>query len=176
MYNKELSDIKITKDRGYAYFIDYAHPLACGNSGKVYLHRHIASLTLGRWLVNEEHVHHIDANKLNNTPDNLIVLSPSEHSSIHKPDTKSELICPICGIEFLPKEVTIRFCSNKCAYSNNIKNKELTKEYLDELIPIYSWVELGRLLGYSNNGIKKRAIALGCKIPVRRKCRVGVKG
>lgn len=176
MYNKELPEIKITKDKGYAYFIDYGHPLACGNSGKVYLHRHIASITLGRWLVTEEQVHHIDTNKLNNNPDNLKILSSSEHSRLHKPDTKSKLICSICSIEFLPKQVGVIFCSNKCAHSNNIKNKELTKEYLNDLIPKHSWVELGKLLGYSNNGIKKRAIALGCDIPVRRKCRAGVRG
>lgn len=45
-----------------------------------------------------------------------------------------------------------------------IKNREITKEELDRLIPKYSWVALGKLFGYSDNGIKKRAIALGCTI------------
>jgi hypothetical protein len=176
MYNKELPEIKVTKDKGYAYFIDYTHPLACGNSGKVYLHRHVASIAAGRWLNCDEQVHHEDNNKLNNAIDNLKILSASEHSKIHKPDTKTELICPICQSLFIPKEVGIVFCSNACAKHNNIKNKEITREYLNELIPKYTWVELGKLLGYSDSGIKKRAKSLGCEIPIRRKCRVGVRG
>ena len=37
-----------------------------------------------KYLNPELHVHHIDNDKLNNDPNNLIILSPSEHMKVHK--------------------------------------------------------------------------------------------
>ena len=51
-------------------------------AGKI-LYRTIAERNLGRPLKDDEEVHHIDGNHLNNSPDNLQVLSASEHSVIH---------------------------------------------------------------------------------------------
>lgn len=51
-------------------------------SGKV-LYRFLAELKIGRKLLPGEEVHHIDGNHLNNNPDNLLVVSASEHSKIH---------------------------------------------------------------------------------------------
>lgn len=51
-------------------------------NGKV-VHREIMEKKLGRKLRSDEEVHHIDGNHFNNDPDNLIVLSKSEHSKIH---------------------------------------------------------------------------------------------
>jgi hypothetical protein len=48
--------------------------------------------------------------------------------------------------------------------SLKIKDKTITKDILDELIPLMSWVDLGKMFGYSDNGIKKRAKALGCDV------------
>lgn len=48
-----------------------------------YLHRVIAEQKYGRELKPTEHVHHLDHDKLNNSPDNLVVLSPTEHASYH---------------------------------------------------------------------------------------------
>lgn len=78
-------------------------------------------------------------------------------------------VCPVCNIEFKQKESSQVYCSVACVniyqkHNSIPKNKEVTKELLDKLIPVYSWTVLGRLLGYSDVGIKKRAIALGCDI------------
>ena len=43
------------------------------------LHRHIMEQHLGRKLETWEHVHHIDDNSLNNSIENLVVLSNSDH-------------------------------------------------------------------------------------------------
>jgi hypothetical protein len=97
-YNKEikLSDKLIC---GYQYFCDMHCPLA-NSSGYVYYHRYIASVKVGHWLSPEEHVHHIDGNKLNNDPDNLMILDHYEHGVMeqYRERENTELKrCIICG-------------------------------------------------------------------------------
>ena len=49
-----------------------------------HLHRQVAERMLGRPLREGEVVHHIDGNKLNNAPENLMVLSSqAEHARLH---------------------------------------------------------------------------------------------
>lgn len=47
------------------------------------LHRLIMSAALGRQLLTEEHVHHIDGDTLNNSLENLEILSAAEHARVH---------------------------------------------------------------------------------------------
>jgi hypothetical protein len=46
-------------------------------------HRLVMQRLIGRPLRHEEHVHHIDGDKLNNDPGNLQIVSPTEHISLH---------------------------------------------------------------------------------------------
>jgi len=51
---------------------------------RVLEHRLVMEKELGRKLGSWEHVHHIDGDKLNNDPLNLLVLTNSEHRKLHK--------------------------------------------------------------------------------------------
>lgn len=46
-------------------------------------HRIVAEQMLGRPLVKGEVVHHIDGDKHNNSPENLAVMTQSEHIKLH---------------------------------------------------------------------------------------------
>ncbi|MFO5742549.1 HNH endonuclease, partial [Klebsiella pneumoniae] len=49
----------------------------------VYEHRVVGEDTIGRSLYDDEEVHHLDENKLNNHPDNLLILPQSQHLKLH---------------------------------------------------------------------------------------------
>jgi hypothetical protein len=96
-----IGDIKVDKTKGYEYINDPSHPLA-NKSGKVYVHRIVASEMLGRWILPEEHVHHIDGNKRHNDPENLQILSASEHARLeiklrNLAAGKEDIFCSSCG-------------------------------------------------------------------------------
>jgi hypothetical protein len=166
MYTKEV--VLTAWNNGYQCFYDKDHPLAT-TDGRVAYHRHIASLNLGRWLTPDEHVHPINGDKEDNDISNLEVLTLSEHAKKHHAKAyEVEATCIECGIIFIKPKLVSKYCSTKCGNLNNIKNREITKKVLDYLIPTHSWVALGKLFNYSDKGIKKRAIALGCNIPVRK--------
>jgi hypothetical protein len=51
-------------------------------------HRVIAEQMSGRKLLRNEHVHHIDGDKHNNDPSNLMILSASDHAKLHAAEKK----------------------------------------------------------------------------------------
>lgn len=67
-------------------FHENVHGYLVVSDGKVkdYLHRVVAKNYLGRDLEPGEHVHHLDGDKTNNEPSNLIVLSRSAHTKLHR--------------------------------------------------------------------------------------------
>lgn len=161
-------ELKIAKDTAYQYFIDYNHPLATGNSGRVYYHRHVVSLKEGRWISSKEHVHHIDENKLNNNPNNLEILSNSDHTKKHKETLCIELECPACSKLFVQKYTTQLYCSNLCSSRSNIKLDFLSKEDLEYLIWTEPYTQLANKFNCSDTGIRKWAERLKCMMPPSR--------
>lgn len=167
MYNKEIKLGKGLVAYSYKYFIDKEHPLASKPDGIVLYHRHVFSLKIGRWILGSEEVHHVDENPLNNDPDNLEILSKSEHARLHRNTQYFTKPCKYCNKDVsytVCSKLSVTYCSDNCKHKDSIKDKSLTKEILNELIPKYSWTALGEMFGYTDNGIKKRAKVLGCDI------------
>lgn len=55
----------------------------CERGRRIYAHRALAEKILGRNLERLEQVHHIDLNRKNNIPSNLIVLLSGDHQALH---------------------------------------------------------------------------------------------
>lgn len=177
MYNKEVNIGTGLVAYKYKYFLDKEHPLASKPDGIVLLHRHIVSIKLGRWIRSEEHVHHLDENSLNNHPDNLVVLTKQEHGKLHNSPMQEDRQCVFCKNLFTVIVTSDQvYCSNKCRGLDSVKDKAITKEALEELMPFNTWTSLGELFNYTDNGIKKRAKALGCDCSlIRTKRKTGSK-
>jgi hypothetical protein len=68
------------------YVMVYAPTNAMAQStGYVGEHRLVMSEIIGRPIADNEVVHHIDENRANNVPDNLQLMTRSEHTLLHKP-------------------------------------------------------------------------------------------
>jgi len=68
---------------GYRYIWNPDHP-ACTKYGYVMEHRLVMEEFLGRYLTEDEHVHHINDIKTDNRIENLQIMSNSEHYSYHQ--------------------------------------------------------------------------------------------
>ena len=166
MYEK---DVKISNSliNGYQYFCDSEHPLS-NSSRWIYYHRHVASIKYGRWLSECELVHHIDGNKTNNDPENLIVLGKSEHSVLEnslRGNIKEDVFCKKCGI-LLPKYTEKKeenLCS-KCSCQSRRKFDPSVDE-LNNLVWSMPMTEVAKIFSVSDRAIKKRCVLLGIEIP-----------
>ena len=142
------------------------HPTANAD-GWMKEHRYVAEKKLGRLLKPEEVVHHLDEDKFNNDPDNLIVFKTnSDHSAFHKgceavldgdvywcPDKiVRKKLCPCCGEKY------IMYDSNMCAACSHLLQRRIdrpNKEELLELIKTKPFVEIGKMYGVTDNAIRK---------------------
>lgn len=69
-------------------------------------HRSVAESAMGRPLTTDEKVHHVDQNKLNNDPTNLLVLGVLAHGKLHAamadyPDLDQRAWLKVCGFPFI---------------------------------------------------------------------------
>lgn len=71
-----------THTKGYRMVRGNGHPRTNPN-GYVMEHILVAEKKIGRSLKDREVVHHVDNDKTNNHPDNLVVMSIGEHAHIH---------------------------------------------------------------------------------------------
>lgn len=142
--------------------------------GYVYTHVLVAEKKLGRYLKPEEYVHHVDGNKYNNEPDNLIVFKTgADHAAFHKgvemiqdgdvwycPNkrTNNKEICPVCNINY--KDAQADMCSD--CWSKSIATfikdtciERPSREVLKEKIKTGNFVQIGKEYNVSDNTIRK---------------------
>lgn len=144
------------------------HPKAKAN-GCVAEHRLVAEKIVGRYLKDEEVVHHMDEDRTNNNIDNLIVfVSNEDHTRYHHRNImiknedgthfspkRNPIKCKYCKKEFTPRETKVKYCSVECCKLNNRKTIRPNKEELEVLIKENSFVKLGEMFGVSDNAIRK---------------------
>lgn len=152
------------------------HPNARSN-GTILEHRYIAEQKLGRYLTSDEVVHHVDENKRNNNPDNLIVFrTAADHSRYHKIGILKEMedgtyICPIpeerirqcpyCKKYFISSSDFLRIhCSNECRIKDDnerFENREdrPDKETLSKLIYSTPFTKIAEMYNVSDNAVRR---------------------
>ncbi len=124
---------KVVKKGKYKYAVVPEHPKAI-RGGYVLEHRVLMENHLGRILKDDEIVHHMDNNGLNNSISNLKVMESTEHRRLHATTGRTcvDLICPNCGKVFSREVRNTRGkkepkCSRKCngEYSRKIQLNRL---------------------------------------------------
>lgn len=163
---------------GYPALYMPSHPRAYA-SGMVYEHILKAEEKLGRNLLPEEVVHHIDHNRINNSYENLLIFASQEdHGRFHATDENMEYLvkkengsytCPMENVKHLFKRTRARFCPicGRRNYHNNLyctdcvkkyhpysKNK-LEKEELKQLIRTTPFTTIGKQCGVTDNAVRK---------------------
>lgn len=97
------------------------------DGSRILEHRWVMEQVLGRKLRSDEHVHHINHDRLDNRPENLEVVSPAEHGLRHTVHPISKP-CVICGKEFTPhktKRVRAQTCGFECKRALlSLRNRE----------------------------------------------------
>ena len=79
---------KLDKKLGYVRVYCPLHPKA-NTWGYVYEHRLIVEGMIGRQLTDQEHIHHINGKRWDNSPENLQIMTPSEHGIITAKNNES---------------------------------------------------------------------------------------
>jgi hypothetical protein len=100
--NNEKQGHKYVTPQGYVAIKVGKHPMAYSD-GYILEHRLVMSQHLGRALATDEHIHHIDGNKQNNSIENLQIIENSEHQILH------ESSCRLNTAEAIEKRVKTRW-------------------------------------------------------------------
>ena len=143
---------------GYKMVYKPDHP----KSNKIgYVREHVLVMEnhIGRYLTDEEVVHHKDRNRSNNELENLQLLLRREHNRLHAKDEalkrgrhlREEKVCPICG------KHTARFGTlcRTCATKKQTKIKLPSLEELQNLIDTLHLEEVARRVGVTSNALRR---------------------
>jgi endogenous inhibitor of DNA gyrase (YacG/DUF329 family) len=115
-------EVVVYKGRAYIQKPEVAKPYKHGYVNRA---RYIMSCILGRELLSEEHVHHVNGDSLDDRPENLRLLMRTDHIRLHRDKggggrgKTMDKTCPICGNSFkvAPSDARrgkAKYCSLKC--------------------------------------------------------------
>lgn len=148
---------------GYKLIYMPEHPRVIGTSGCVYEHIIIAEQKLGRLLTDDEVVHHIDGNRSNNLPENLIVFkSKADHSRYHRTGLLLQqgdiYISPINTCIDCGTMIDCHTRVNRCRKCSNIAQRKTERPSYEQLLQDkenMSMCAIGKKYGVSDNAIRK---------------------
>ena len=131
--------------------------------GYVGEHIVIAEKEFGRALREDEDVHHMDEDKSNNSPSNLIILPKKSHGMLHKFFIDAGIVikpkkiryCEGCNTELVSYQS--KYCSKECqAKMHKSPLDDITLEQIkNDFKELKSYVRVGKKYGISDNGLKK---------------------
>ncbi|MGD6831413.1 HNH endonuclease [Sutcliffiella halmapala] len=135
----------------------------------VYEHTLVAEVMLGRPLREDEQVHHLDFNRLNNKKSNLLVLTKGQHTKLHNWIDRMRLQsvieaqategyqveqCQCCG-EYIKDYGNEKFCNSDCQkrYYDENMNIPVSKEEFIEMLEQMNKVEMAKVLNTHRSNI-----------------------
>lgn len=156
------------------------------------VHVRVAEEKLGRRIGKSEIVHHIDEDKANNDPENLLVFRTRGDHTLHHAKIETEMFqtrdgsyvvckvqrpCPHCERLFEPNNDRNVHCSiicsvaamNLAAQERIIGGQRPDKAELEAVIGTMPMTRIGEKYGVSDNAVRKWATNLGIEIPKRKK-------
>lgn len=161
---------------GYVVIYRPEHPKAMkgGNwDGYVYEHIVIAEKSQNTTILEGETVHHLDENRSNNSPENLLILRDSSHAKLHQWMDKNVIIpkpgyairklqgCIRCLVCNEPVNSGVKYCSYECSgKARRLVERPETQSLLDD-IKTLSMVSVGKKYGVSDNAVRKWCHDLG---------------
>ena len=81
------SNIPLKDRRKSKYHTEHGYIIVYDENGdKIAEHRYVMAQIIGRKLNSDEHVHHINGDRSDNHPENLIMVTRSGHNIMHKPE------------------------------------------------------------------------------------------
>ena len=128
------------------------------------LHRYVMEAYLGRKLLHNEVIHHIDGDKHNNDIANLILVTHREHSVIHNQKYPLIKLCEVCGYKFIPvptKRKRQKTCSYNCMIElmkRNSKSAKINAQQREQIKVRYNNGDTGVCLA-DEYGITPQAIS-----------------